>query len=104
MTEEVHVPNSMPEYNRNVPSEKPQLQVTDIIDQIANSVEGFPYATAALEPPLLFAPENQDGANRLIEDTGYATCDVEACEVSAGVTEDQGKMSQCPFPTHLPWE
>uniref|UniRef100_A0A6J0UFC5 Ermin n=1 Tax=Pogona vitticeps TaxID=103695 RepID=A0A6J0UFC5_9SAUR len=91
MTEDVHVPNSMSEYNRNVPSEKPQLQVTDIIDQIANSVEGFPYETTQPEPLLLFMPEKQEGVNHLIENTVYETGDVEASEVSAGVKEDQGK-------------
>ncbi|KAJ7345733.1 hypothetical protein JRQ81_001683 [Phrynocephalus forsythii] len=91
MTEDVHVPNSMSEYNRNVPSEKPQLQVTDIIDQIANSVERFPCETSEPEPPLLFMPENQEGVNHLIENTVYETCDLEAYEVSTGVKDDQGK-------------
>ncbi|XP_053115810.1 ermin isoform X2 [Hemicordylus capensis] len=69
MTEDIPVPASIPEYNRNVPSEKPQLQVIDIIDQIANSVEIFPYEST--EPGSPFIQGNQEEANHLVENAAY---------------------------------
>ncbi|XP_062974693.1 ermin [Elgaria multicarinata webbii] len=83
MTEDIQVPTSMSEYNRNVPSEKPQLQVIDIIDQIANSVELFPYETAEPSSGSLLTQENQEGTNNLVENTAY--------EVSVGMKDHGGK-------------
>ncbi|XP_033021137.1 ermin [Lacerta agilis] len=83
MTEDVQVPTSMSEYNRNVPSEKPQLQVIDIIDQIANSVEVFPYETAEPIPGSPLAQGNRGGGKHLAKSTAY--------EVSVGIKEIQGE-------------
>ncbi|XP_061468924.1 ermin [Rhineura floridana] len=82
MTEDIQAPASMSEYNRNVPSEEPQLQVIDIIDQIANSVEIFPYETAEPIPGFPLTQENQ-GVTNLVESTAY--------DVSVGIKENQGK-------------
>ncbi|XP_044274404.1 ermin [Varanus komodoensis] len=81
MTDDVQVPTSMSEYKRNMPSEKPQIQVIDIIDQIANSVEIFPYETDEPKPGFLLTQENQEGNISLAENTVYDGS-VEAKEMS----------------------
>lgn len=89
MTEDIPVPASISEYNRNVPSEKPPLQVIDIIDQIANSVEIFPFQNAEPNPGLPLTQDNQEGANHLVKNTAF--------QVSGGEKEPQGKMPFCDF-------
>ncbi|XP_054828827.1 ermin [Eublepharis macularius] len=82
MTEDIQVTSGVPESNRNVPSEKPQLQVIDIIDQMANSVEIFPYENAEFNPDSLLMQADQEGTDHLVEST--------ACDVSGGEKEYQG--------------
>ncbi|XP_048342972.1 ermin [Sphaerodactylus townsendi] len=82
MTEDVEVRSGVPEYNRNVPSEKPQLQVIDIIDQMANSVEIFPYENAELNPDSLLVETDQEEAGQFVQNT--------ACAVSVEDKEYQG--------------
>ncbi|XP_015267048.1 PREDICTED: ermin [Gekko japonicus] len=82
MTEDVQVRPGVPEYNRNMPSEKPQLQVIDIIDQMANSVEIFPYENEEFNPDSLLLQAEQEGADHLVENT--------ACGVSSGEKDYQG--------------
>lgn len=84
MTEDIPVPASIPEYTRNVPSDKPQLQVIDIIDQLANSVEIFPYEPAEPNPASPLTQDHQEGANHLIKNTVHP--------VSGGEKEAQGKI------------
>ncbi|XP_042297594.1 ermin [Sceloporus undulatus] len=91
MTEDVQVPTSVPEYNGNVSSEKPPLQVIDIIDQIANSVEIFPYDSAKPEPDLLLTQGNQEGTGHLVENSVYEECDISTYEESVGLKEHEGK-------------
>ncbi|KAH0621399.1 hypothetical protein JD844_022665 [Phrynosoma platyrhinos] len=91
MTEDVQVPTSMPEYNGSMPSEKPSLQVIDIIDQIANSVEIFPYDSAEPEPDLLLTQDNQEGASHLVENSVYEACDISMYEKSVGLKKHEGK-------------
>ncbi|XP_003224650.1 ermin isoform X1 [Anolis carolinensis] len=91
MTEDVQVPTSMSEYNGNVSPEKPQLQVIDIIDQIANSVEIFPYDSAASQPALLLTQESQGGVGHLVENSVYEACDISTYEDTIGMKEHQGK-------------
>lgn len=86
MTEDIPVPASISEYNRNVPSEKPPLQVIDIIDQIANSVEIFPFQNAEPNPGLPLTQDNQEGANHLVKNTAF--------QVSGGEKEPQGKQAK----------
>ncbi|XP_053900518.1 ermin [Malaclemys terrapin pileata] len=68
MTEEVPIASSILEYNGNVPPEKTQLQVIDIIDEIAKSVGTVPCENAetSLEAPL--KKENQEDNKNLVED------------------------------------
>ncbi|KAL8183331.1 UNVERIFIED_CONTAM: hypothetical protein K2H54_037234 [Gekko kuhli] len=82
MTEDVQVRSGVPEYNRNVSSEKPQHQVIDIIDQMANSVEIFPYENEEFNPDSLLMQADQEGADHLVENT--------ACGVSSGEKDCQG--------------
>ncbi|XP_066477657.1 ermin [Tiliqua scincoides] len=84
MTEDIPIPASIPEYNRNVPSEKPPLQVIDIIDQIASSVEIFPYENTEPNPGSLLTQDNQEGVNHLVKNTAF--------QVSGGEKEPQGKQ------------
>ncbi|XP_060113089.1 ermin [Heteronotia binoei] len=81
MTEDVQVRADVLEYNRNVPSEKPQLQVIDIIDQMANSVEIFPYENEEFNPDSLLMQADQEGADHLVENT--------ACGVSSEEKDSQ---------------
>ncbi|XP_077176117.1 ermin [Paroedura picta] len=67
MTEDVEVRSGVPEYNRDVPSEKPQLQVIDIIDQMANTVEIIPYENEEFTPDSLLMQENQEGEDHVVE-------------------------------------
>nr|XP_060633202.1 ermin isoform X1 [Anolis sagrei ordinatus] len=91
MTEDVQVPTGMSEYNGNVSLEKPQLQVIDIIDQIANSVEIFPYNSVASQPALLLTQENQGGVGHFVENSVYEACDISTYEDTVGLKEHQGK-------------
>ncbi|XP_053115829.1 ermin isoform X4 [Hemicordylus capensis] len=90
MTEDIPVPASIPEYNRNVPSEKPQLQVIDIIDQIANSVEIFPYEST--EPGSPFIQGNQEEANHLVENAAYEVSGL--CEDSSPGSTEEHEVSE----------
>ncbi|KAM6467671.1 ermin [Liasis olivaceus] len=83
MTEDIQTPTSMSEFNRNLSSEKPQLQVIDIIDQLANSSEILPYEITEINPGSPFIEENQEGDKQLAEDSAH--------EVSDGTKEHQGK-------------
>ncbi|XP_008114775.1 ermin isoform X2 [Anolis carolinensis] len=98
MTEDVQVPTSMSEYNGNVSPEKPQLQVIDIIDQIANSVEIFPYDSAASQPALLLTQESQGGVGHLVENSVYEACDISTYEDTIGMKEHQ-ELCQESHPT-----
>lgn len=84
MTEDVQVRSGVPEYNRNAPPEKPQLQVIDIIDQMSNSVEIFPYENEEFNPDSLLIQADQEGADHLVEDTSEEK-------------DYQGKVPVCTF-------
>nr|XP_060633211.1 ermin isoform X2 [Anolis sagrei ordinatus] len=94
MTEDVQVPTGMSEYNGNVSLEKPQLQVIDIIDQIANSVEIFPYNSVASQPALLLTQENQGGVGHFVENSVYEACDISTYEDTVGLKEHQGPCQE----------
>nr|XP_056717467.1 ermin [Euleptes europaea] len=81
MTEDFQVKGGVPESNRNAPSEKAPLQVIDIIDQMANSVEIFPYENAEFNPDSLLVQADQEGADHCVENA--------ACGVAGGEKECQ---------------
>ncbi|KAG6940016.1 ermin [Chelydra serpentina] len=68
MTEEVPIASSILEYNGNVPPEKIQLQVIDIIDEIAKSVGTLPCENAETSPEAPFKKENQEDNKNSVED------------------------------------
>ncbi|KAG8125039.1 hypothetical protein E2320_020306 [Naja naja] len=80
MTEDSQAPTSI---NRNMSSEKPQLQVIDIIDQLANSSEIPPYEITEIKPGSPFIEENQEGAIHLAENSAH--------QISDATNELQGK-------------
>ncbi|XP_058048440.1 ermin [Ahaetulla prasina] len=80
MTEDIQAPTSI---NRNMSSEKPQLQVIDIIDQLANSSEIRPYEITEINPGSPFIEENQEGAKHLAENSAH--------QISDATKELQGK-------------
>ncbi|XP_007424513.1 ermin [Python bivittatus] len=88
MTEDIQTPTSMSEFNRNLSSEKPQRQVIDIIDQLANSSEILPYEITEINPGSPFIEENQEGDKQLAEDSAH--------EVSDGTKEHQGLHEKTP--------
>ncbi|XP_070593250.1 ermin [Erythrolamprus reginae] len=80
MTEDIQAPTSI---NGNMSSEKPQLQVIDIIDQLANSSEIRQYEITEINPGSPFIEENQEGAKHLAENTAH--------QISNATKELQGK-------------
>ncbi|XP_067405988.1 ermin [Emydura macquarii macquarii] len=67
MTEEVPIASSIPEYYGNVSPEKAQLQVIDIIDEIAKSVGTVPCENAGISPEALLKNENQEDNKNSVE-------------------------------------
>lgn len=82
MTEDIQAPTSI---NQNMSSEKPQLQVIDIIDQLANSSEICPYEITEINPGSPFVEENQEGTKHLAENSAH--------QISDATKELQGKMT-----------
>ncbi|ETE70365.1 Ermin, partial [Ophiophagus hannah] len=72
MTEDSQAPTSI---NRNMSSEKPQLQAIDIIDQLANSSEIHPYEITEIKAGSPFIEENQEGAKHLAENSAHQISD-----------------------------
>ncbi|XP_032645021.1 ermin [Chelonoidis abingdonii] len=68
MTEEVPIASSILEYNGNVPPEKTQLQVIDIIDEIAKSVGTVPCENSETSPEAPLKKENQEDNKNSVED------------------------------------
>ncbi|XP_050825299.1 ermin [Gopherus flavomarginatus] len=68
MTEEVPIASSILEYNGNVPPEKTQLQVIDIIDEIAKSVGTVPCENSETRPEAPLKKENQEDNKNSVED------------------------------------
>ncbi|XP_026530151.1 ermin-like [Notechis scutatus] len=80
MTEDSQAPTSI---NWDMSSEKPQLQVIDIIDQLANSSEIRPHEITEIKPGSPFIEENQEGAKHLAENSTH--------QISDATKELQGK-------------
>ncbi|XP_074858064.1 ermin [Carettochelys insculpta] len=68
MTEEVPVASNVPEYNGTVPPEKAQLQVIDIIDEIAKSAGTVPHENAEINPEAPLPKETQEANKNSVED------------------------------------
>ncbi|XP_013931711.1 PREDICTED: ermin [Thamnophis sirtalis] len=90
MTEDIQAPTSI---NRNMSSEKPQLQVIDIIDQLANSSEIRPYEITEINPGSPFIEENQEGAKHLAENSAHQIPD--ATKELQGKPEGKSEEKNC---------
>lgn len=90
MTEEVPITSSILECNGNVPPEKTQLQVIDIIDEIAKSVGTVPCENAETSPEAPLKKENQ-------EDNKYSVEDNTICGALDGEKQCEGKVQYCFF-------
>ncbi|KAK9410644.1 ermin [Crotalus adamanteus] len=93
MTEDIQAPASMSEFNRNTSSEKPQLQVIDIIDQLANSSEILPCEITAIDPSSSFVEENQEGTKHLAESSVHHISD--AAKELQGKPEGKNEEKNC---------